>query len=107
MKNFLILLLLITAVSCQQDVDQSYKDRLYDADYFHRSLKKLTDIMVYDILSPPVATRNYTYPTIAAYEILSQPYPEYRSLAGQLSGLKPITPYDTTRPIDPYLAALE
>lgn len=32
------------SVSCQQDVGQFFKDRLYGADYFHRSLKKLTGL---------------------------------------------------------------
>lgn len=63
--------------------------------------------MVYDIFSPPVASRNYAYPAIAAYEILAQVHPQYQSLAGQLAGLDPIPLLDTTTHANPYLAAIE
>lgn len=107
MKNLHFLILALLLISCNSEVDESYKVDLYDSGFFHRSMKKLTDIMVYDILSPPVATRNYTYPTVAAYEIMAQANPDYRSLAGQLHGLEPIEPYEITTHTDPYLAALE
>lgn len=50
----------------------------------------LTDAMVHDIFSPPVASRIYAYPSIAAYEIgvLADPS-TYRSLMGQLNGFEP------------------
>ena len=50
-------------------------------------MKKLSDIIVYDIFSPPVASRIYAYPTIAAYEVLINDHLEYKSFAGQLSQL--------------------
>lgn len=39
-----------------------------DAAYIHQCVKKLTDIIVVDIFPPPVASRVYVYPLIAAYE---------------------------------------
>jgi len=51
-------------------------------------MKRLTDVIVHDIFSPPVASRNYVYPTIAAYEVLRQHYPNYQTLGGQLKDLK-------------------
>ncbi len=59
-------------------------------DYLHQSLKKLTDIIVHDIFSPPVASRIYAYPSIAAYEVIRQEHPDYKSFAGQLNELSPI-----------------
>jgi hypothetical protein len=56
----------------------------------HRSMQHLTDVTVHDIFSPPVASRIYAYPSIAAYEILASKDSTYRSLAGQLHGLEPI-----------------
>ena len=58
------------------------------ADYVHRSMKKLTDVIVNDIFSPPVASRIYVYPSIAAYEVLIHDNPDYQSLVGQVRGLK-------------------
>jgi hypothetical protein len=40
---------------------------------------------VHDIFSPPVASRIYVYPHIAAYEVLRNQHPEYKTLAGQLN----------------------
>ena len=37
-------------------------------DDYHAAVDKLTEVMVHDIFSPPVASRIYVYPNIAAYE---------------------------------------
>ncbi len=54
----------------------------------HKSLRKITDIITYDIFPPPIASRIYAYSTIAGYEALLPAYPEYQSLAGQINGLE-------------------
>lgn len=59
-------------------------------DLLHRSLKKITDVIVHDIFSPPVASRIYAYSNIAAYEALAAGNEEYQSLAGQLRDLSPV-----------------
>ena len=53
-------------------------------------MQKLTDIIVHDIFSPPVASRIYVYPSIAAYEVIINDNPSYISFAGQLNGLNNI-----------------
>ena len=57
---------------------------------FQSSVDQVTRIMVHDIFSPPVASRIYTYPNIAAYEILAQSDPGMRSLTQSIDHLKPI-----------------
>jgi hypothetical protein len=54
---------------------------------FHESVLKLTDVQVHDIFSPPVASRIYVYPSIAAYEVMVNSQEEYISLSGQLTEL--------------------
>ena len=56
---------------------------------FHASMKQLTDVIVHDIFSPPVASRVYVYPSIAAYECIAAGNDDYQSLAGQVNGLEP------------------
>ena len=56
----------------------------------HDAMQKLTDVIVHDIFSPPVASRIYVYSSIAAYEVLAQNSIEYKTLAGQLNGLSMI-----------------
>lgn len=67
-----------------------WRETSQDPAFIHRSMKKLTDVIVHDIFSPPVASRIYAYPSIAAYEVLLQEHPGYISLAGQLKELEPL-----------------
>ena len=60
-----------------------------DATPLHAAVKQVNDVIVYDIFSPPQASRVYAYASIAAYEILRQRDTMYRTLAGQLNGLTP------------------
>ena len=57
-----------------------------DAAPLHAAVEDLSDVIVYDIFSPPQASRVYAYASIAAYETLRQERPEFRSLAGQVNG---------------------
>ena len=58
-----------------------------DAEMLHLAVKHLTNVMIYDIFSPPQASRAYAYSAIAAYEATRGGNPAYRSLAGQVRGL--------------------
>src|SRR5260221_10215011 len=58
-----------------------------DAGALHRSIKVVTDVMVHDIFSPPVASRIYAYVSVAGYEAARAGDGRYRSLAGHLLGL--------------------
>ena len=61
-----------------------------DAQMLHTAVRELSNVIVYDIFSPPQASRVYAYSSIAAYETLRQGNPEYQTLAGQLNGLEPV-----------------
>lgn len=58
--------------------------------YLHEMVHQLSEVIVHDIFSPPVASRIYAYASIAGYEANAIGDPSYRSLAGQLNGLKEI-----------------
>src|SRR6478736_7418675 len=83
-------------VSCKDNTD-SYKTKVQDPEYFHRALKEITDRIVHDIFSPPVASRIYVYATVAGYEAIVHQDKNYRSLAGQLNGLKKFPQPDSTK----------
>lgn len=85
-KNSLIILSLFALLSCKE----AKKDIEVSANELHDAMQKLTDVIVHDIFSPPVASRIYAYPSIAAYEILALNDSTYRSLAGQLRGFESI-----------------
>ncbi|NMM48083.1 vanadium-dependent haloperoxidase [Marinigracilibium pacificum] len=63
----------------------------YDSLY-RESLTKLTDVIVHDIFSPPVASRIYAYTNITGYEIMAVNNDEYVSLSGQLTDFKSFEP---------------
>jgi len=91
MNRLLFLITFLLFVSACQETDKTYLTKVEDADYLHRSVNKLTDVIVYDIFSPPVASRIYAYPAIAAYETLRMGHTDdYKSLAGQLTDFKAI-----------------
>jgi hypothetical protein len=60
------------------------------AQLLHDAVDQLTDVVVYDIMSPPQSSRAYAYASIAAYEAMRPGHPEYRTLAGQLNGLSEV-----------------
>lgn len=72
----------------------------------HSVIDKVTEIMIHDIFSPPVASRIFAYPNVAAYEIIAQNNPDYLSLAGQVNELTPIPSLDTISGINTQLAAI-
>jgi membrane-associated phospholipid phosphatase len=66
-----------------------------DAELLHGAVHQLTSVIVYDIFSPPQASRVYAYASVAAYETLRQGQPGSRSLAGQLNGLTAVPAPDS------------
>lgn len=54
----------------------------------HECVDKLTDVIVHDIVSPPVASRMYAYSTLAYYEALMQQ--QDKSMLGKMKGFSSI-----------------
>lgn len=80
MKKLLLILLLINHHCYAKG-----KEWENDAFPLHRAQKALTDVIVHDIFSPPVASRIYAYTNIAAYEVLVKENNTYRSFYQQLN----------------------
>lgn len=95
---------LVWLLSCRHAGD--YETKLANPDFLHRSVEQLTNVIIHDIFSPPVASRIYAYASIAAYETIALNSSEYRSLAGQLNELQPVSGADTTRKYAVPLAAV-
>ncbi|MEP2936066.1 MAG: vanadium-dependent haloperoxidase [Gilvibacter sp.] len=77
--------LIATLVSCQKT-----EPLAVSSTDFQNSVEQVTQIMVHDIFSPPVASRIYAYPNIAAYEIVAQSNPALNSMTGKVTDLKAI-----------------
>ena len=91
MRGFCILFLAsFLFVTVSAAASENWKQKSENPEFIHRSIKQVTDVMVHDIYSPPVASRIYAYVTIAGYEAAIQGNRKYISLAGQLHGLTPV-----------------
>lgn len=101
--TFLALLVIsVLSVSCskpKEPIEVTASD-------FHDALDQVIDVMVHDIFSPPVASRVFAYPDIAAYEIIAGQNDAYKSLSGQIKHLGDIPKADETKNVNYQLAAL-
>jgi len=103
-----LLLIFIAAAlfftSCKKS---DYKSILHDPALYSRTVHELNRVVMGNNFSPVVASRNYAYATVAAYEVIAAGYPQqYRSLVGQLNGLKAVAKPPTNLTIDYQYAAL-
>ena len=104
-KYFLILTLVGSLFACEQSTE--YKQVLADPETYQSVMKQLTDVIVYDIFSPPVASRVYVYPNIAAFEVLAQFNTDtLQSLGGQLTGFETPPAPENPEMIEPNLASI-
>ena len=86
MKKINVCWLLLFMAGCKQitqtDMDAFCKNQLPAWN------KELTNVIITDIFTPPVCSRIYAYPNIAAYEALLPEQKIYTSYAGRLKGLE-------------------
>jgi hypothetical protein len=101
-KTLGILLALAVLAACEKNE----KPIVVSPNELHMAIDKVTEIMIHDIFSPPVASRIYAYPNIAAYEIVALHDDNYLSLAGQVHELTPIPKPDASKPVNYSLSAL-
>ena len=63
--------------------DGDYRTQPADTKMLHSAVQDLTNVIVYDIFSPPQASRAYAYASVAAYEALRPDHAsKYRTFAG-------------------------
>ena len=103
MRKIFITLFLLSRVVYGQD--QSL--RAGDPQLIHQCIKEVTDVMVHDIYSPPVASRTYAYITVAGYEAARQGNTSFASFAGRLHGLEGVPAPEAGKKYDFTVAAVE
>jgi hypothetical protein len=103
-KMFFLLCCAAFLFSCKQ---KDYKKIIHDPILFSNTVHELNRVVMGNNFSPIVASRNYLYASVAAYEIIAAGYPnEYQSLAGQLNGLTGVPAPPAGTSIDFEFAAL-
>lgn len=87
-KSFLFLLLcgIIFLFSCKQKKQSA----LNEGDILHNNEDMLTEVIIYDVFTPPVASRIYVYSSLASYEAIRFSEPGSPSIADKLHGFDKI-----------------
>ncbi|MGV3595331.1 MAG: vanadium-dependent haloperoxidase [Sediminibacterium sp.] len=101
--SFLLLAATAVTISCQPPKERDLT-KLQELQY--QCVQHLTDVIVYDIVNPPVASRMYAYSTIAYYEALQPTDASYASLLPKLHGFAELPLPDTTQRYDYRLSAV-
>ncbi|HUM64463.1 MAG TPA: phosphoesterase PA-phosphatase, partial [Chitinophagaceae bacterium] len=91
--------------SCSEKAGD-YKKFTNDPQLFSKTVKKLNDVVLENNFPPMIATRNYAYANIAAYETMAAGSDSFVSLSGQIKHLPPMPRPDPGKEIDFSLAAL-
>jgi hypothetical protein len=100
-KKYFVMAIALLFLSCQKD-----KPIQVSADEYHAAIENVTDIMIHDIFAPPVASRIFVYPNIAAYEVIAQNSKTYITLENQLKGLGTTPKLDPKTGVNVEVAAL-
>ncbi len=106
MKHFLqfFFAALILISSCKR---AGHNKIFKDATLYRQTVKKLNDIILINGFPPCIASRNYAYANIAAYEVIAAgDTMNYKSLSGQIKHLPMINKPDKNKTIDFHFASL-
>lgn len=96
-------LMLFSACNTKDDS----KNITSDPFLYSKTVKELNNVVMQNNFPPIIASRNYVYANIAAYEVIAAGNPDqYQSLAGQLNGLTAVPAPDPAKKIDFNFAAI-
>jgi len=106
--RWLSLLVIITYsfIPFSSKAGNDWKSITEDPSFIHRTMKEVTDVIVHDIYSPPVASRIYAYVSVAGYEAAISSNKNYYSFASQLHGLSELPKPDPSKQYSAGLAAV-
>lgn len=102
-QMFFMLAVAACLFSCKE---KDYTKFTNDPMLYNKTVKRLNDVVLYNNFSPVVASRNYAYANIAAYECIAAGDSSYQSLSGQIRHLPQMPRPMAGKKIDYHLAAL-
>ena len=92
-SGFYLLLMAMCSIailsSCKQK-NKEYSKVMHNPFLYSEVMHKLNYVIIYDIFSPPVASRIFAYSNLAAYEVLAHEGGHFKSLQGKVNGLNNI-----------------
>ncbi|MEP7317862.1 MAG: vanadium-dependent haloperoxidase [Panacibacter sp.] len=87
MRRYLVFLVsaFIVFTACTTTGNSDYVKLMHDPLLYSKTVKRLNDIVLENNFPPMIASRNYAYANIAAYEVMAAGDSSYISLAGQIT----------------------
>ncbi len=96
MKPGIAVIILFTLFFLPGCSKHEYKNNFNDPLLFSRTVKELNNVVMQNGFPPIIASRNYAYASIAAYETMVLSDDRFQSLAGQIKHLPAVPKQDTT-----------
>jgi len=100
-KLSFITLMIISTTGCKQKESK----QLSGTEILHQNQDKLTEVIIYDVFTPPVASRLYVYSSLASYEAIRFKKEGAPSITAKLNGFKPMPVPEAGKSYDFTLAA--
>lgn len=94
-------------IACKEKKEAEPTAMLSPAEIIHQEQDELTQVIIYDVFTPPVASRIYAYTSLAAYEAIRYAKPGEPSLAEQMNQFGKLPKPDTSLRYDFTLAAAQ
>jgi len=108
LKYLLTLLVFVTFVNgCKQKTSAEYTPLVNNPDLYHDCVNKLTDVIVHDIFSPPVASRIYSYANLAGYEALVSGEKDMLSMVGRIKDFNEVPKLEAGKEYCQQLASIK
>jgi len=79
--------------------------KLPDNEILHQNMDQLTQVIIYDVFTPPVASRLYVYAALASHEAIRYNREEAGSIVEKLNGFGPVPAPEVNKKYDFTLAA--
>ncbi|WP_210465432.1 vanadium-dependent haloperoxidase [Rufibacter roseolus] len=107
MKKYLpFILVWIVLGACSSPGREQKQNLKFSSEQISQIIHRMTDIMVNDVTNPPLASRFFSYATLAGYEVVSQNDSTYKSMHGVLRNYPAITKPDSVEGHSPELSAI-
>jgi hypothetical protein len=97
----ILLCCLVISVACTQKKGQ----KISETQLLHQNEFLLTEVIIYDVFTPPVASRIYAYSSLASYEAIRYNNPSATSIAEKLRGFNKMPEPEKGKAYDFSLAA--
>ena len=93
MKKYVILLAVVIFSACKSKTAKEYSKVTDNPEFIHNAYEKLTDVIIHDIFSPPVASRIYSYANLAGYEALVSGEKDMSSMVSRVKDFRQETTF--------------